>query len=157
MATRMPISYLCQHINNDTISAFVICSLPQQAPRPSAPAPGRPASCPHRALVPPTAPAAFSSSARPPRRRRRHATAPPALDRVACGASTPTTLPASRCKCSGAWQADRRLSTFIFSANFRFCFLICVLHSGPVPVLVMSLIFIASVFMLHIWGKYTRS
>nr|XP_012417585.1 PREDICTED: protein transport protein Sec61 subunit beta isoform X2 [Odobenus rosmarus divergens] len=29
--------------------------------------------------------------------------------------------------------------------------------SGPVPVLVMSLLFIASVFMLHIWGKYTRS
>ncbi|XP_052813711.1 protein transport protein Sec61 subunit beta-like [Mya arenaria] len=28
---------------------------------------------------------------------------------------------------------------------------------GPVPVLVMSLIFIASVFMLHIWGKYTRT
>ncbi|XP_071822479.1 protein transport protein Sec61 subunit beta-like [Apostichopus japonicus] len=28
---------------------------------------------------------------------------------------------------------------------------------GPVPVLVMSLIFIASVFMLHIWGKYTRA
>lgn len=27
---------------------------------------------------------------------------------------------------------------------------------GPVPVLVMSLIFIASVFMLHIWGKYSR-
>lgn len=27
---------------------------------------------------------------------------------------------------------------------------------GPVPVLVMSLLFIASVFMLHIWGKYTR-
>ncbi|KAF5917756.1 hypothetical protein HPG69_013593, partial [Diceros bicornis minor] len=31
------------------------------------------------------------------------------------------------------------------------------LCSGPVPVLVMSLLFIASVFMLHIWGKYTRS
>nr|XP_054754268.1 protein transport protein Sec61 subunit beta-like [Lytechinus pictus] len=31
------------------------------------------------------------------------------------------------------------------------------LKVGPVPVLVMSLIFIASVFMLHIWGKYTRS
>ncbi|XP_010119547.1 PREDICTED: protein transport protein Sec61 subunit beta, partial [Chlamydotis macqueenii] len=30
-------------------------------------------------------------------------------------------------------------------------------QSGPVPVLVMSLLFIASVFMLHIWGKYTRS
>lgn len=28
---------------------------------------------------------------------------------------------------------------------------------GPVPVLVMSLLFIASVFMLHIWGKYNRS
>ncbi|KAF7488970.1 Protein transport protein Sec61 subunit beta [Sarcoptes scabiei] len=28
---------------------------------------------------------------------------------------------------------------------------------GPVPVLIMSLAFIASVFMLHIWGKYTRS
>ncbi|KAH3708331.1 protein transport protein Sec61 subunit beta-like [Dreissena polymorpha] len=28
---------------------------------------------------------------------------------------------------------------------------------GPVPVLVMSLIFIASVFMMHIWGKYMRS
>uniref|UniRef100_A0A915JPB2 Protein transport protein Sec61 subunit beta n=1 Tax=Romanomermis culicivorax TaxID=13658 RepID=A0A915JPB2_ROMCU len=27
---------------------------------------------------------------------------------------------------------------------------------GPVPVLIMSLVFIASVFMLHIWGKYTR-
>nr|CAG4635905.1 EOG090X0RAK [Artemia franciscana] len=28
---------------------------------------------------------------------------------------------------------------------------------GPVPVLVMSLLFIASVFILHIWGKYSRS
>ncbi|XP_065199414.1 protein transport protein Sec61 subunit beta-like isoform X2 [Sycon ciliatum] len=27
---------------------------------------------------------------------------------------------------------------------------------GPVPVLVMSLLFIASVFLLHIWGKYSR-
>lgn len=31
------------------------------------------------------------------------------------------------------------------------------LKVGPVPVLVMSLIFIASVFVLHIWGKYTRA
>uniref|UniRef100_A0AC35FGI9 Protein transport protein Sec61 subunit beta n=1 Tax=Panagrolaimus sp. PS1159 TaxID=55785 RepID=A0AC35FGI9_9BILA len=31
------------------------------------------------------------------------------------------------------------------------------LKIGPVPVLVMSLVFIASVFVLHIWGKYTRS
>ena len=29
-------------------------------------------------------------------------------------------------------------------------------HSGPLPVLVMSLLFIASVFMLHIWAKFTR-
>jgi len=28
---------------------------------------------------------------------------------------------------------------------------------GPVPVLVMSLVFIASVFILHIWGKWARS
>jgi protein transport protein SEC61 subunit beta len=28
---------------------------------------------------------------------------------------------------------------------------------GPVPVLMMALLFIASVFMLHIWGKYSRS
>ncbi|KAF7639059.1 Protein transport protein Sec61 subunit beta [Meloidogyne graminicola] len=31
------------------------------------------------------------------------------------------------------------------------------LKIGPVPVLVMSLVFIASVFILHIWGKYSRS
>merc|ERR1712135_59431 len=31
------------------------------------------------------------------------------------------------------------------------------LKVGPVPVLVMSLLFIASVFMLHIWGKYTKN
>ncbi|EUB57963.1 Protein transport protein Sec61 subunit beta [Echinococcus granulosus] len=28
---------------------------------------------------------------------------------------------------------------------------------GPVPVLVMCLCFIVSVFLLHFWGKYTRS
>ncbi|CAK9304685.1 unnamed protein product [Gordionus sp. m RMFG-2023] len=28
---------------------------------------------------------------------------------------------------------------------------------GPVPVLVMSLLFIASVFLLHLWGKYTKA
>ncbi|KAI6207549.1 Protein transport protein Sec61 subunit beta [Aphelenchoides besseyi] len=31
------------------------------------------------------------------------------------------------------------------------------LKIGPVPVLVLSLVFIASVFVLHIWGKYTRA
>ncbi|TGZ46067.1 hypothetical protein CRM22_011149 [Opisthorchis felineus] len=28
---------------------------------------------------------------------------------------------------------------------------------GPVPVLVMSLCFIVAVFLLHFWGRYTRS
>lgn len=28
---------------------------------------------------------------------------------------------------------------------------------GPVPVLVMSLVFILCVFMMHIWGKYNRA
>nr|ABX75433.1 srp-dependent cotranslational protein [Lycosa singoriensis] len=28
---------------------------------------------------------------------------------------------------------------------------------GPVPVLCVSLLFIASVFMLHIWGKFNRT
>ncbi|XP_053251103.1 protein transport protein Sec61 subunit beta-like [Podarcis raffonei] len=31
------------------------------------------------------------------------------------------------------------------------------LKAGPVQVLIISFLFIASVFMLHIWGKYTRS
>ncbi|XP_046859600.1 protein transport protein Sec61 subunit beta-like [Xenia sp. Carnegie-2017] len=31
------------------------------------------------------------------------------------------------------------------------------LKVGPVPVLVLSLLFIASVFLLHIWGKYNRN
>lgn len=42
-----------------------------------------------------------------------------------------------------------------FASFFFFFFFLN--DSGPVPVLVMSLLFIASVFMLHIWGKYTRS
>jgi hypothetical protein len=41
----------------------------------------------------------------------------------------------------------KMLHNMLFYSNSR----------GPVPVLVMSLLFIASVFMLHIWGKYTRS
>ncbi|VDN96617.1 unnamed protein product [Rodentolepis nana] len=28
---------------------------------------------------------------------------------------------------------------------------------GPVPVLIMCLCFIGAVFLLHFWGKYTRS
>jgi hypothetical protein len=30
-------------------------------------------------------------------------------------------------------------------------------NRGPVPVLVMSLGFIAMVFLLHIWGKFSRN
>jgi len=42
-----------------------------------------------------------------------------------------------------------QLITLLIPASFHF--------SGPVPVLVMSLLFIASVFMLHIWGKFTKA
>lgn len=28
---------------------------------------------------------------------------------------------------------------------------------GPVPVLIISIVFILCVFLLHIWGKFTRS
>lgn len=31
------------------------------------------------------------------------------------------------------------------------------INIGPVPVLVISLVFILCVFMLHIWGKYNRA
>lgn len=43
-----------------------------------------------------------------------------------------------------------RISTLDTNYRFTYC-------RGPVPVLVMSLLFIASVFVLHIWGKYSRS
>ena len=43
---------------------------------------------------------------------------------------------------------------FCVSQFVSFC---STMHRGPVPVLVMSLLFIACVFLLHIWGKYTRS
>jgi hypothetical protein len=46
--------------------------------------------------------------------------------------------------------AELKVSRMLMSVTFS-------PDSGPVPVLVMSLLFIASVFMLHIWGKYTRS
>lgn len=47
--------------------------------------------------------------------------------------------------------------TLLSSDLIVFSFFLLFYYSGPVPVLVMSLIFIASVFVLHIWGKYTRS
>lgn len=62
-----------------------------------------------------------------------------------CGVSTPTTPPESKCELVDVEGGD---------VDFKFLLLN---FSGPVPVLVMSLLFIASVFMLHIWGKYTRS
>lgn len=88
---------------------------------------------------------------------------------------TTTKSPASRGVSNnpGMWrfytEDSPGLKVYVFSTllphiftpiKFRFnCFLsfFVIFYSGPVPVLVMSLIFIASVFVLHIWGKYTRS
>lgn len=63
---------------------------------------------------------------------------------VACGDFTPTIHLELKCKA---------IPKFIKSI-FEFIFF---LFSGPVPVLILSLVFIASVFVLHIWGKYTRN
>lgn len=53
------------------------------------------------------------------------------------------------------------IKVYVLTDNLLFQMLIAILYScfssGPVPVLIMSLVFIASVFMLHIWGKYTRA
>lgn len=49
---------------------------------------------------------------------------------------------------------DQLKMMFLLKLNSKACYSY---FRGPVPVLVMSLIFIASVFMLHIWGKYNRS
>lgn len=70
------------------------------------------------------------------------------LDPVACGDSTQTTALASKCELT---------KHFFNSAKFADSNLNIQLCSGPVPVLVMSLLFIASVFMLHIWGKITKN
>lgn len=68
-----------------------------------------------------------------------------ALDQEECGVSTQTTALASKCKLTEHLMMIQQL---IFIHQTR---------SGPVPVLVMSLLFIASVFMLHIWGKITKN
>ena len=70
-----------------------------------------------------------------------------------CGISIRMIHPVSKCKLFfffGVVQIKQ------FS-NMNLLYLFFNDNSGPVPVLVMSLAFIASVFMLHIWGKYTRS
>lgn len=57
------------------------------------------------------------------------------------------TLPDSKCK-----EKEKAVECLIHLPLllYRFPF------SEPIVVLVLSLIFIASVFVLHIWGKYTR-
>jgi hypothetical protein len=68
-----------------------------------------------------------------------------------CGDSIPKTHRDSKCKLF-TWLVKMDKVIIVQSGDlFVFC-----ISSGPVPVLVMSLIFIASVFVLHIWGKYTR-
>ncbi|XP_023323553.1 protein transport protein Sec61 subunit beta [Eurytemora carolleeae] len=59
------------------------------------------------------------------------------------GASTTTTTRAGGTSSGGMWRFYTDDSPGV--------------KVGPVPVLVMSLLFIACVFMLHIWGKYNRA
>ncbi|XP_067933414.1 protein transport protein Sec61 subunit beta-like [Watersipora subatra] len=60
----------------------------------------------------------------------------------AAGGSTKKSMPGGGGSAAGMWKFYSEDSPGI--------------KVGPVPVLVMSLLFIASVFVLHIWGKYTR-
>ncbi|XP_003373496.1 protein transport protein Sec61 subunit beta [Trichinella spiralis] len=46
---------------------------------------------------------------------------------------------------------------FYIDISIQSYFFVLLFFRGPVPVLVMSLVFIASVFVLHIWGKYARA
>jgi hypothetical protein len=118
----------------------------------------------------------------PPQRRHREATERRVQVQEECGAFTQTTRQESRCKYAAMrsralviirihyfarkkvtvkrgeswWQ----VKSLAFATSIHIVHkLICpsILCSGPVPVLVMSLLFIASVFMLHIWGKFTKA
>ncbi|KAF8368268.1 hypothetical protein PRIPAC_86097 [Pristionchus pacificus] len=88
----------------------------------------------------------MSDTARPGRSTRAPTgAAGPQLRQRRTGGATTTTAVRSRAGVNngGLWKFYTEDSTG--------------LKIGPVPVLVMSLVFIASVFVLHIWGKYTRS
>lgn len=89
------------------------------------------------------APVEMSSKEKPRLQRQHLAQTEPELDQEECGDSTLTTALESKCELCNQLVATSDLFLFIFS--------------GPVPVLVMSLLFIASVFMLHIWGKFTKA
>ena len=71
----------------------------------------------------------------------------------ACGGSTQMTVLESRFVLS--FLTGRQPPSF--HMNQSRCYKTNPFQVGPVPVLVMSLLFIACVFMLHIWGKYNRA
>ena len=73
---------------------------------------------------------------------------------VACGGSTLMTALELRYICDQSWSADHFSNkTLLKETDVNHL----TFKVGPVPVLVMSLLFIACVFMLHIWGKYNRA
>lgn len=74
-----------------------------------------------------------------------------------CGSSTLRTHPALKCMYAVVFNVVCSIYYLRYTLTpFTMTDLI-VVYRGPVQVLVMSLLFIASVFMLHIWGKYTRA
>ncbi|KAI6230103.1 Protein transport protein Sec61 subunit beta [Aphelenchoides fujianensis] len=90
----------------------------------------------------------MSDTARSPARSVRPAGASGAVRQRRAGNATAASSGATRARAGGVnngglWRFYTEDSTG--------------LKIGPVPVLVLSLVFIASVFILHIWGKYTRS
>ncbi|XP_067007597.1 protein transport protein Sec61 subunit beta [Anabrus simplex] len=95
--------------------------------------------------------------------------AAPSTTSVGAGSRTPTKAVAPRASSGGGAVRQRKTTTTTTSVRNRttgagsggmwrfYTDDSPGIKVGPVPVLVMSLLFIASVFMLHIWGKYTRS
>ena len=85
--------------------------------------------------------------------------------RKGAGAAKTTTVRAGGTSSGGMWRfyTDDSPGIKVIKENVNLLItcqmltmVLCV-KVGPVPVLVMSLLFIACVFMLHIWGKYNRA
>ena len=77
-----------------------------------------------------------------------------------CGGSTQMTVLESRFMLSTSLFSFAKRQLLFFWHQHRLdpdLFKTVPFQVGPVPVLVMSLLFIACVFMLHIWGKYNRA
>lgn len=65
------------------------------------------------------------------------------------GQGTATRSAAAGSRTTGAGSCSARKMFYTYDSSG--------IKVGPVPVLVLALLFIASVLMLHIWGKYVRS